>query len=141
MRRSRLIPDGVSRTTHLLYREGYTRYDFVQLLSADWALELVGWHRRRVQTLGGPGVPWFEGQHVTGLSWSSHTHLALGIEYTTDARFAPTYFNGTLSHTFSNELSLRLFAGQRRGATLCVAGVCRVAPPFTGVRLDANVKY
>jgi hypothetical protein len=36
--------------------------------------------------------------------------------------------------------NLSLFVGQRRGAQRCVAGVCRVLPPFEGARLDFTLR-
>ena len=54
---------------------------------------------------------------------------------------APSYLNVMFSYRPIRSLSLALFAGQRRGSLRCVGGVCRVYPPFEGMRLDATFRY
>jgi hypothetical protein len=37
--------------------------------------------------------------------------------------------------------NLRLFVGEARGGLKCVSGVCRLFPPFQGVKLTATVRF
>ena len=136
----RSINDGFGET-HVFYQEGYARYDVIQWLSGPFSLQFQGWHRRRRQSLGGADEPWMEGQHLTGFDWAPHFSAAFGVEYDTNPQTPDTYFNGQISYKFTEDTSVALFAGQRRGALRCVAGVCRVFPPFEGARLDAVARF
>jgi len=131
-------PDG---DTHVFYRELFLRYDVSEPLGGDFALELQGVHRRRRETVGGPAEAWLEGQHSTGIDWGQRLSVALGVEYDSRPDVPHGYLNGMIAYRPSNALSLSLFAGQRRGALRCVGGVCRIYPPFEGLRLDATLRY
>ncbi len=135
----RLIDDGFGQT-HVFYQETYARYDIIRHLSGPYSLQLQGWHRRRRQSFGGADEPWFEGQHLTGLDIAPYFSAALGVEYDTNPQTPDTYFNAQVTYKFTSASSVSLFAGQRRGALRCVAGVCRVFPPFEGGRLDATFR-
>jgi hypothetical protein len=127
--------------THTFYREVYTRYDVIQWLGGPFALKFQGWHRRRHQTLGGPQEPYIELQHLTSIEWAPRLSAGIGLEYTGNPLFAPTYVNGVISYAFSPSSNISIFAGQRRGGLRCVSGVCRVFPPFEGVRIDATFRF
>jgi len=127
--------------THVFYREVYTRHQGTWFLGGPFALELQGWHRRRHQTLGGPGAPWNEGDELIGLDYAPHWSFAAGFSYDTNPAVPPTYFNGQIAYRLSSDSSLSLFAGQRRGALRCVGGVCRVFPPFEGAALDLTLRF
>jgi hypothetical protein len=137
----RLIPDSVGSETHVFYREIYARYDIIQWLGGPFALKFQGWHRRRHQTLGGPPEPWLELQHLTAIEWAPRLTVGVGLEYTGNPQFPPTYVNGVVSYALSPSSNISLFAGQRRGGLRCVSGVCRVFPPFEGLRIDATFRF
>ena len=127
--------------THVFYREIYTRHQAALALGGPFAMELQGWHRRRHQTLGGPGVPWSEGDELLGLDYAPRWSVALGFSYDTNPAVPPTYVNGQLGYKLSSDSSVSLFVGQRRGALRCVGGVCRVFPPFEGAALDLTLRF
>jgi hypothetical protein len=137
----RLVPDSPHGETHVFYREIYARYDVIQWLGGPFAIKFQGWHRRRHETLGGPPEPWLELQHLTAIEWAPRLSAGIGVEYTGNPQFPPTYFNGVLSYAFSPSSNVSIFAGQRRGGLRCVSGVCRVYPPFEGVRVDATFRF
>lgn len=128
-------------TSHSFYSEGYLRHQLELPLSSDLSLSLTGRHRRRAQAEGGPGVPWYEGEEVLGFDWAQHSSLGLGAELDTRPGVPLTYFNVELSHRPTPSSKVALFAGQRRGAQRCVGGVCRLYPPFEGVRLDVALQF
>ncbi len=135
--RALLTDDG---KTHVFYREIYTRHQANWALGGPFSMELQGWHRRRHQALGGPGVPWSEGDELVGLDYAPRWSIALGFSYDTNPAVPPTYVNGQLGYRLSSDSSLSLFVGQRRGAWRCVGGVCRVFPPFEGAALDLTLR-
>jgi Family of unknown function (DUF6029) len=130
-----------SGDTHVFYREVYTRHQAALALGGPFAIELQGWHRRRYQTIGGPGAPWSEGDEIVSFDYAPHWSAALGFSYDTNPAVPPTYVNGQLGYRLSSDSSLSLFVGQRRGALRCVGGVCRVFPPFEGAALDLTLRF
>jgi Family of unknown function (DUF6029) len=137
--RELVLPGG--SISHLFYTEGYLRHVFELPISDDLSVSLTGRHRRRAQAEGGPGVPWSEGEEVLGLEWAEHSSIGLGAEYDTRPGVPHRYFNVELSHRPTPATRIALFAGQRRGALRCVGGICRLYPPFEGVRLDVALRF
>jgi hypothetical protein len=135
------IPDSVGNLTNRFYREGYVRYDIIQYLAGPLSAQVIGWHRRRSQTFGGPEGPWNEGENLTALQWSPLGSLVFGFEYDTNPATPTLYFNGQVNVNVTDYATVGLFAGQRRGAIRCAGGVCRFFPPFEGGRLDATVRF
>lgn len=122
--------------SRVFYREAYCRYDLLFHVEGPYSVQLQGWHRYRNQAVGGPAEPWVAGEHSTALELAPFGNLAFGVEYDTNPLTPDLYFNGQLSYRINSASNLTLFAGQRRGALRCVAGVCRIFPPFEGARLD-----
>lgn len=137
--RELVLADG-SRS-QLFYTEGYLRHQLELPISDDFSVSLTGRHRRRAQAEGGPGVPWSEGDEVLGVEWGEHSSLGLGAEYDTRPGVPHRYFNIELAHRPTPSSRVALFAGQRRGALRCVGGICRLYPPFEGVRLDVAWRF
>jgi hypothetical protein len=127
--------------SQLFYTEGYLRQQLELPLSDDFSVSLTGRQRRRAQAEGGPGVPWSEGEEVLGVEWAEHSSLGLGAEYDTRPGVPHRYFNIEISHRPTPSSRVALFAGQRRGALRCVGGICRLYPPFEGVRLDVALRF
>jgi hypothetical protein len=126
--------------TYVFYREAYLRYDALFHVSGPYSVQFIGWHRIQNQTLGGPDAPWVVGQTLTALDVAHFGNIAFGFDYDTDPRTPDLYFNGQLTYRISSANTLSLFVGQRRGAQRCIAGVCRVFPPFEGARLDLTLR-
>src|SRR5262249_30558772 len=97
--------------------------------------------RRRHQTQGGVPGPWTELQQLVAVDWAARLTIGAGFEYTGNPQFPSTYFNGSVGYAFSSSSNIALFARQRRGGLRCVPGVCRIYPPFEGVRLDATFRF
>lgn len=135
------VTDASGNLTNRFYREGYVRYDIIQYLTGPLSLQLIGWHRRRAQTFGGPIEPWNEGENLTALQWSPYGSLVFGVEYDTNPATPPMYFNGQVTMNVTDDATIGVFAGQRRGAIRCAGGVCRFFPPFEGGRVDATVRF
>jgi len=133
-----VTPEGVTTS---FYRELYARYNVVKSLGGPYALELDGVHRLRHRALGGPGEPWWEGEHVTALDIGPRWSIGAGIEYDTDPRVPDLYFNLVGRFRPIPDASVSVFVGQRRGTLRCEGGVCREVPPFEGARLDGSVRF
>jgi len=137
--RDLVLPSGAR--SRLFYSEAYLRHQLELELSAELSVTLTGRHRRRAQAEGGPGQPWSEGEEVLGLDWAQHSSLGFGAEYDTRPGVPHRYFNVELAHRPTPATRVALFVGQRRGALRCVGGICRLYPPFEGVRLDVAVRF
>ncbi|MEJ7734827.1 MAG: hypothetical protein WKG00_37265 [Polyangiaceae bacterium] len=52
------------------------------------------------------------------------------------------YKSNSTDHAWEQVLdTVTLFVGQRRGAVRCVSGVCRLFPPFEGVKLEVVSRF
>lgn len=83
-----------------------------------------------------------EGTLLVGVRLQPLITVAGGYDYTTE----PTqprrdYWNGNVAWDITQSSSLRLFVGSARGGLKCVSGVCRVVPPFEGVKLTATLRF
>jgi hypothetical protein len=137
----RAIQDAGGGETHVFYRELYARYDVIAWLGGPYSLKLQGWDRRRRETVGGIEGPWTELSQLVAIDYAPRLTVGGSFEYTGNPQFAPTYFAGMLGYNFSSSSNVSLFAGQRRGGLRCVSGVCRIYPPFEGVRIDATFRF
>ena len=54
--------------------------------------------------------------------------------------FRQVFFAGTVSLNLSSRVIVRLLGGQLRGGPKCISGVCRILPPFAGVRVETVVR-
>jgi hypothetical protein len=137
----RLIADPSGGETHAFYRELYLRYDVITWLGGPLSLKLQRWDRRRRAPFSGIGGAWLELSQLVALDVAPRYTVGGSFEYTGNPQFPPTYFAGMLGYNISSSSNLSLFAGQRRGGLRCVSGVCRVYPPFEGIRLDATFRF
>ena len=78
---------------------------------------------------------------MTALDWGPNWSFGVGVEYDTDPRVPPTYFNFVGRFRPVPESSIGVFLGQRRGTLRCEGGVCREVPPFEGARVDASYRF
>ena len=78
---------------------------------------------------------------MTAVDWGSKWSAGVGIEYDTDPRVPPTYFNLVGRFRPTRASSVSLFLGQRRGTLRCEGGVCREVPPFEGARIDGSLRF
>lgn len=77
---------------------------------------------------------------MTAFQLDASWGFALGLEYDENPAFPGTYVNGQVRYDFEVG-NVTAFAGQRQGGLRCVSGICRVFPPFEGVRLDATLRF
>jgi hypothetical protein len=162
---NREVPAGsaTSGVTPVFYREGYVRYDLTKHIGGPFAVQAIGFHRRRYEPVSfgdgsSPerGGPWFEGENYAGLQWAPHFTGIFGYEYSNRLGCAPGttgefchYVNGGLQYkSASSETALEqifdtvtFFIGQRRGAIRCVSGVCRLFPPFEGAKIEVVSRF
>jgi len=127
----------------LVRGDGHLEADIAQALDRRWSLTLHATHLERSKDdsqLAAHAVR--EGTVSAGFRLRPWLAAAAGYDYTTD----PTqperdYFHGDVSWDITSSSSLRLFAGSARGGLRCVSGVCRVFPPFEGVKLTATLRF
>lgn len=98
-----------------------------------------------VQHLGRnvPGSEDFrEGTISAGLRMAAWGGLAGILDYSTEPA-APREYSpgGVLDVDPTPSSTIRLFVGASRGGLRCINGVCRVFPPFEGVKLTATLRF
>jgi hypothetical protein len=132
-------------------------YTFSQKLSRGTAIELIGRHRIRYErgdNLGpmGTAEAWVEGENYTGINIAPKWVFTQGFEYSTRDLAPSVQFLGVTypawlflnvggTYKFTKDSNIRLFAGQQRGGLKCISGVCRIFPPFEGVRMELTVRF
>ncbi|HOW52349.1 MAG TPA: DUF6029 family protein [bacterium] len=83
-----------------------------------------------------------EQKHVLDLSWKNTIFLSyLGSYYfNRSMRNDNGYYPGGSVGYGYRDLRVSLFGGTMRGGLTCIGGICRKLPPFTGVKLELDVK-
>jgi hypothetical protein len=83
-----------------------------------------------------------EGTWQLGARYSPTLALAGIYDYTTQPlQPKRDYFGGAAEWRPTTWAMLRVFAGSSRGGLKCVSGVCRVFPPFEGIKLSVTIRY
>jgi peroxiredoxin len=111
-------------------------------LGGRWSLETDWKHK----IFDGEGYDYYEIRSGLSLHRSPRWVLSALYERTTDpAVVAMTgqndFWAGQLEIRLAGGHSLRLFAGSTKGSVKCAGGVCRLFPPFEGVRLEAFLRF
>jgi peroxiredoxin len=128
-----------------LSTDGGTFHDQVNVswpLGGRWSFEADWKHK----VFDGDGYDYYEIRSGLSLHRSPHWVLSVLYERTTDpAVVFATGRNGFLAGQLELRLtgghSLRLFIGATKGSMKCAGGVCRLFPPFEGVRLEAFLRF
>jgi hypothetical protein len=124
-------------------------------LDADWTVHVSLLHEQRMK-LGfndefeevRRGYVW--GTHILGFSWAGVLDVSGAFEYdTAQARFmdpdfrqdASWYGWGQVKWFIRQGLIWSVFAGTQRGGLKCVGGVCKMVPPFAGVKTELIFRY
>ncbi len=118
----------------------HAEVDVVQSLTRSLSLQLHGNHLERSKVQ--PDMDWREGSLQLGVQMAGWLSVGGGWDYTTE-KLEPRrhYFSGTLDYKPTDRATIQLFAGAARGGLKCVSGVCRLFPPFEGVKLQVTLRY
>ena len=127
----------------LVRRDSHLEVDAARSLGGSWSATLHAIHEERLKYESALLNRHFrEGTTLLGVRRSPWGSVAIGYDYTTD----PTqprrdYWNGNAEWNITASSSVRLFVGGTRGGLRCVSGVCRVFPPFEGVKVSATIRF
>jgi peroxiredoxin len=107
-----------------------------------WSLEADWKHK----IFDGEGYDYSEIRAGLSLHRSPRWVLSALYERTTDPAVVfsagrTDFWAGQLEVRFAGGHSLRLFAGSTKGSMKCAGGVCRLFPPFEGVRLEVFLRF
>ena len=111
-------------------------------LSGEWSLEADWKHK----AFDGQYYNYTEIRSALSLHRSPRWVLSALYERTTDPSIVfmsgkKNWWAGQLEVRFSGGHSLRLFVGSTKGGMKCAGGVCRLFPPFEGLRLEAFLRF
>jgi hypothetical protein len=116
--------------------------DVVVALTQDASLELHALHTERRKVTAIATEDWREGTLQLGFRLRPHLAISGVLDYTTEVvQTKDIYPSGVLQWDITDSSSVRLQAGSTRGGLKCVSGVCRVFPPFDGVKLLATFRF
>jgi|GEM_PF-212775 len=121
---------------------------FHHQLNANWPLGR-GWSLEgdwKHKIFDGQDYDYSEIRSGLSLHRSPHWVLSALYERTTDPAVVflagrKNWWAGQLEVRFAGGHSLRLFVGATKGSMKCAGGVCRLFPPFEGVRLEAFLRF
>ena len=124
-------------------RDGHLTLDVSHALNACVSLTLQVFHQERAKRESVILDEQFrEGTITAGFRVHPSFTAAAGYDYTTEHIQPKThYFNGSFGWDLTTSSNLRLLVGSQRGGLRCVSGVCRIVPPFEGVRLTATLRF
>jgi hypothetical protein len=127
----------------IVRRDGHVELDVAQTLDQRWSLTLHVAHQERKKHESPLLDHEFrEGTISAGFRLRPWITVAGGYDYTTEpTQLERDYFHGNFSWDITPSSSLRLFVGSARGGLRCVSGVCRLVPPFEGVKLVATLRF
>jgi thiol-disulfide isomerase/thioredoxin len=128
-----------------LSTDGRTFHDQLNVnwpLGGRWSLEADWKHK----AFDGDGYDYHEIRSGLSLHRSPRWMLSALYERTTDpavvfAAGRRDFWAGQLEIRLAGGHSFRLFAGSTKGSMKCAGGVCRLFPPFEGVRLEAFLRF
>ena len=128
-----------------LSTDGGTFHDQLNVnwpLGGRWSLEADWKHK----AFDGDGYDYHEIRSGLSLHRSPRWVLSALYERTTDPAVVFTagrrdFWAGQLEIRLAGGHSLRIFAGSTKGSMKCAGGVCRLFPPFEGVRLEALLRF
>jgi hypothetical protein len=148
----------MGKDKHLIYLDGTLNIPIALLHS----IEIHGshWWVHTHEPLTGDLAPktenYLKGEWTLVYSWSPMLSVGGIFGYNTEysnkqilaefytssdgTSFRQVFMAGTISLNISSKVVIRLLAGQLRGGPKCVHGVCRIFPPFAGVRLETVVR-
>ena len=133
-------------------------------LGGPWTLHatfLHEWRTKRELVSTGFGFDLTEleynrGTHIVGIDWAGILSFSVAFEYDTDPGLAyngdetGVYFNdemwkyhgwGQVKWFIRKNLILSVLGGTQRGGLKCVGGVCKILPPFAGVKTELVFRY
>ena len=124
---------------------GQTLHDQINVnwpLGSGWSLE-ADWKHKDFE---GPDYAYYEIRSALSLHRSPRWVASVLYERTTDPAVVfmsgkENWWAGQLEVKLPGGHSLRLFVGSTKGSMKCAGGVCRLFPPFEGVRLEAFLRF
>jgi hypothetical protein len=117
--------------------------DGAQALGDRWSLTVHALHLER-QKSESPILDqkFREGTVLVGVRFHPWIAVSGGYDYTTEpTQDQDHYFSGAAEWFITSSSSLRFFGGAQRGGLKCTSGVCRIFPPFEGVKLTGTVRF
>jgi hypothetical protein len=137
---------------HLLYTTASVKIP----LTERHSLDLHGTHWMRHKRWAEDTHDSIQGEWVLGYAWSPWLAASLIFGYDTEPSgeteleiFADqagepirqAFLAGSLTVNLGSTAVIRILGGQMRGGLKCIEGVCKVFPPFAGVRTDVTLRF
>lgn len=123
---------------------GDGHFDVLGAFELPWAssIEVHATHLERSKVLPFSNEQWRQG--TLAISFRKRPWFAVSgiLDYTTEAGQPQVWYpGGTAEFDFTESSNIRIFAGASRGGLRCVSGVCRVFPPFQGVKGTLTLRF
>lgn len=113
-------------------------------VTRDWSAHATVRQESHVEVVADERLVYHRGTATLELDYRHQISFTGGFEWDTHTQSpnAPQTFGfGLVTWSPNDIVSLRLLAGTQRGGLKCLAGTCRVYPPFAGGRMDLSVRF
>lgn len=123
--------------------DAHAEVNVSQAIDDRWSLTLHALHQERKKHESPILDHEFrEGTVDAGFRLRPWIAVSGGLDYTTEPTQPEQYYpHANVAWDITPSSSLRLFVGSARGGLKCVSGVCRIYPPFEGVKLTATLRF
>lgn len=118
--------------------------DAILPVTERFSLHGIAQHESHAEATGAARYVFHRGGASLEADFGDRLALALGVDWDTQNR-APGVANGfgfgLVRWRQSDAFIVQVLAGSQRGGIRCIAGACRIQPPFAGARLDITALY
>ncbi|MBX5482476.1 MAG: hypothetical protein IRZ16_11670 [Myxococcaceae bacterium] len=127
---------------HTVESDGHLDVNVSRALPWSSSIEAHLIHLERMHKVSEEDLPWREGTLQVGFRMRPRFAVGAILDYTTESGQPNVWYPaGTAEYDFTESSNIRLFVGSSRGGLRCVSGVCRIFPPFTGVKGTLTLRY
>ena len=145
------VSSGVRRTfdareDKVKYRDIHVEVDVEQPIVASHSLKLTVVYLDRLRNpdpLIGEQT-WRELDSALSYKWSPHLQVAFTFERMEDPLEVPepiNFYGGSVRYFIDTGTYINLRVGENRGGIKCYLGTCRYVPQFSGVDVQAVVRF
>jgi hypothetical protein len=122
--------------------DGHVDADLVTGLGGGRSVEVHLVHLDRSKADPTANANWQEGSLQLGYRHRPHWAVSGILDYTTEKGQPQVWYPGASAEwEITPASNLRVFAGTSRGGLRCISGVCRVFPPFAGVKSTLTLRF
>lgn len=123
---------------------GHGEIDLIIPISLRWSMHAITRDQIHAEGDSATRYVYHRGSGSVELDRANRLTVGGGVDWDTqnqNPEVARRFGYGLIRYRHSDSVVVGLLAGTQRGGIRCIAGACRVFPPFSGVRLDLTLRH